>query len=105
MDCRPEMFLSILLRYTSEIICDSDSGAGQHKVPLGSFACHLKVKSKNRMGLSLIHCAAKPSKFTKVQQTCLTPAYATKTQHMFVPTCYTVRYRGDIYLLIWYRLA
>jgi hypothetical protein len=51
--------VSIVLQYTPEIIGDSDSGAGQHKVPLGSFACHLKVKLTNRMGLSLIHSAAK----------------------------------------------
>jgi len=51
--------VSIVLQYTSEITGDSDSGAGQHKVPLGSFACHLKVELRNRMGLSLIHSAAK----------------------------------------------
>jgi len=51
--------ISIVLQYTSETIGDSNSGAGQHKVPLGSFACHLKVKLRNRKGLSLIHNAAK----------------------------------------------
>jgi len=50
--------ISIVSQYTSEITGYSDSGAGQHKVPLGSFACHLKVKLRNRMGLSLIHNAA-----------------------------------------------
>jgi len=51
--------ITITLQYTSEITGYSDSGAGQHKVALGSSACHLKVKLRNRLGLSLIHNAAK----------------------------------------------
>jgi hypothetical protein len=57
--------ISLLLQYTWETSCERKNGAGQFIVPPGSFAYHLKVKSRNRMGLSPIHYAAKPQSIHK----------------------------------------
>jgi hypothetical protein len=97
---------SIMLQYTSEIIGDSDSGAGQHKVPLGSFCLSSEGKVVEQNGSKPdSQCCQDPVSSQRFQRPCLTPAYVTGTQKMLVTTCYTVRYRDDVNLLIWLHLA
>jgi hypothetical protein len=76
-----------IVQCTSEITGDSDSSAGQHKVPLGSLGCHLKVKLRNRMGQSLIHRAAKLQSLLKVFRYLSYTRICRRDPHMPMTTC------------------
>ena len=65
------------------------------------FCLSSECKVEEQTGSKPYSLCCQARQFTKASEICLTPAYVTGTQNMLVTTCYTVRYSGDVNLLIW----